>query len=310
MTQINLPQTIKEALEGGAPLICSISGGKDSDAMLKALTRAYQVNGWSGRRVTLHCNLGRMDWHGTAEHCRALAVANGWGFVEVEHSAYDLIAGIWARWERIQASDKPGRCPWPDARNRYCTSDWKRTPTDKWIRANFDTDQPIIVAMGLRAEESPARAKKPVFEARSSVSTKTRTAYNWHPIHDWPEVEVWDEIGYSLNRLTHLRSLTRILRERGNPNQWILNYIKRQFPAHYAYALGNQRLSCSMCILAGQNDLLNGAEHNPDVYRELCRIEAVTGYSFKNKIWLSDLRPDLLPESTLAAVARHKATVA
>jgi hypothetical protein len=38
------------------------------------------------------------------------------------------------------------------------------------------------------------------------------------------------------------------------------------------------------------NDLLNGATHNPDVYREYCRIEAVTGYSFRQNFWLSDIK--------------------
>jgi len=52
--------------------------------------------------------------------------------------------------------------------------------------------------------------------------------------------------------------------------------------------------------------LLNGAIHNPDTYRELCRIEAVTGYSFRQDFWLSDLQPDLLPESIRIAVDNHK----
>ena len=40
---------------------------------------------------------------------------------------------------------------------------------------------------------------------------------------------------------------------------------------------GSQHLSCALCILASVNDLSNGAVHNPDIYREYCRIEAVTG---------------------------------
>jgi hypothetical protein len=53
-------------------------------------------------------------------------------------------------------------------------------------------------------------------------------------------------------------------------------------------------------------DLLNGAIHNPDTYRELCRIEAVTGYSFRKNFWLSDLKPGLLPEETRFAVQAHQ----
>lgn len=58
--------------------------------------------------------------------------------------------------------------------------------------------------------------------------------------------------------------------------------------------------------MASLNDLTNGAEHNPDAYREFCRIEAVTGYSFRKDFWLSDLKPELLPAEMLAAVRRHQ----
>ena len=38
---------------------------------------------------------------------------------------------------------------------------------------------------------------------------------------------------------------------------------------HEAYDLGNHRLSCALCVLASLNDLINGAVHNPDTYREI-----------------------------------------
>jgi hypothetical protein len=37
-------------------------------------------------------------------------------------------------------------------------------------------------------------------------------------------------------------------------------------------------------------DLINGAVHNPDAYREYCHIESVTGYSFRKDFWLSDVK--------------------
>jgi hypothetical protein len=59
-------------------------------------------------------------------------------------------------------------------------------------------------------------------------------------------------------------------------------------------------------VLGSLNDLLNGAIHNPDTYRELCRIEAVTCYSFRQNLWLSDLKPQLLSNETLSAIRQHK----
>jgi hypothetical protein len=46
--------------------------------------------------------------------------------------------------------------------------------------------------------------------------------------------------------------------------------------------------------------------YNPDTYREYCRIEAVTGYSFRKDFWLSDIKPELLPHETLDAVQAHQ----
>jgi len=105
-------------------------------------------------------------------------------------------------------------------------------------------------------------------------------SHDWLPIHDWTTEQVW-----------------KTIREHGDI-------------VHPAYKLpggaANERLSCALCILASLNDLINGAVHNPDIYREYCHIEAVTGYSFRQGLWLSDLKPELLPESTLTAVQLHK----
>jgi hypothetical protein len=45
-------------------------------------------------------------------------------------------------------------------------------------------------------------------------------------------------------------------------------------------------------------------------YGEYCCIEAVTSYSFHKDFWLSDLKPDLLPESMLVAIRDHKRKIA
>ena len=34
---------------------------------------------------------------------------------------------------------------------------------------------------------------------------------------------------------------------------------------HYAYALGNERLSYVFCIMASRNDMANAARHNPSL---------------------------------------------
>ena len=262
-------------LRNGATLVLSVSGGKDSDAMSHHLLEMKEREGWTGEAVMVHADLGaRVEWQQTPEYVRDLAKRKGVELYVVRWSHGDLIDRIWQRYYK-----DPSRPCWPSAAIRYCTSDMKRAPISRWIRNTFPSGQ-IVSAMGLRSSESHARAKRETFKSRKDCTapTKGRFVYDWLPIHDWTEADVW-----------------QCIRDYGDI-------------AHPAYRLEqpNQRLSCALCVLASLNDLINGAVHNPDTYREYCRIEAVTGYSFRKDFWLSDLRPELLPQETLAAVRRHK----
>ena len=267
----------EQFLRDGAALVLSVSGGKDSDAMCHHLLERRQTEGWSGDVVMIHADLGaRVEWQQTPDYVQNLAQRKGVPLHVVRWTHGDLIDRIWQRYYK-----DPSRPCWPSAQMRYCTADLKREPISRWLRNTFPTGN-VICAMGLRAQESHTRAKRQSFTLRtnSSAPTKGRFVYDWLPIHDWTETDVWD-----------------CIRQHGNIH-------------HEAYKYGNHRLSCALCVLASLNDLINGAVHNPDTYLEYCRIEAVTGYSFRKDLWLSDLKPELLPESTLIAVRDHKRKIA
>lgn len=263
-------------LRNGAALVLSVSGGKDSDAMAHHLLDLRQLESWSGEVVMLHADLGRAEWNQTPEYVENFARRKGVPLHVVRWTHGDLIDRIWQRYHK-----DPSRPCWPSAKMRYCTADLKRGPCNRWLRNHFPSGN-VICAMGLRAQESHARARRQTFTLRTDASapTKRRFVYDWLPIRDWSESDVWD-----------------CIRRHGNAY-------------HEAYQHGNQRLSCALCVLASLNDLINGAAHNPNTYREYCRIEAVTGYSFRKGFWLSDLKPELLPESTLIAVRDHKRKIA
>ena len=266
-----------QLLHHGAALVLSVSGGKDSDAMCHHLLERRRAEGWSGEVVMIHADLGaRVEWQQTPDYVQNLAQRKGVPLHVVRWTHGDLIDRIWQRYYK-----DPSRPCWPSAQMRYCTADLKRGPISRELRRLFPSGN-VIRAMGLRAQESQTRARRPAFSLRadSSAPTKGRFVYDWLPIHDWMETDVWD-----------------CIRRHGNIH-------------HEAYSLGNYRLSCALCVLASLNDLINGAVHNPATYREYCRIEAVTGYSFRKDFWLSDLKPDLLPESTLIAVRDHKRKIA
>jgi len=267
-----MPHDPVQLLRDGAALVLSVSGGKDSDAMCHHLLERRKAESWSGNVAMIHADLGRAEWHNTTDYIYDLARRKNVPLHVVRWTHGDLIDRIWQRYY----SD-PTRPCWPSSKVRYCTSDLKRAPISRWIRNAYPTGK-VVCAMGLRAEESSTRAKKRNVTIREDCTAPTlnRLTLNWLPIHDWTTNDVWD-----------------CIRQHGDI-------------AHPAYALGNTRLSCACCVLTSVNDLLNGAVHNPDTYRELCRIEAVTGYSFRKDFWLSDLKPDLLLESTLLAVRGHK----
>ena len=246
---------------------------KDSDAMSHHLLDLRQSEGWSGDVYMVHADLGaRVEWHQTPEYVRNLAQRKGVELHVVHWKHGDLIDRIWQRYYK-----DPSRPCWPSAKIRYCTSDMKRGPISRWIRNTFPTGN-VICSMGIRALESSARSKKETFKPRKDCTapTKERLVYDWLPIHDWTESDVWD-----------------CIRQHGNVH-------------HEAYTFGNSRLSCALCVLASLNDLINGAIHNPDTYREYCHIEAVTGYSFRKDFWLSDVKPELLPSEILDAVQAHQ----
>lgn len=259
-------------LRKGAALVLNVSGGKDSDAMCHHLLEQRHAEGWSGDVAMVHADLGRAEWHNTTEYVQDLARRKGVPLHIVRWTHGDLIDRIWKRYHA-----DPSRPCWPSSTARYCTSDLKRAPISRWIRHTYPMGN-VICAIGLRAEESSTRAKKQTVTVRDDCTapTRKRMTLNWLPIHHWTTADVWN-----------------CIRQHGDLY-------------HPAYQLGNTRLSCACCVLGSVNDLLNGAIHNPDTYRKLCCIEAVTGYSFRKDFWLSDLKPSLLPESTLNAVREHQ----
>lgn len=274
---IALPDPIHTALCDGAALAVSISGGKDSQAMLLALVEVHRRQQWPGDIFAIHAHLGRMEWPQTFAHCEAICKDAGLPLTVVSRPQGDLLQEMWDRVEKLRGTDKP---PFPDSKNRYCTSHHKTNQIDKALRKH----QVIISAEGIRADESPARAKRPEWELREQICTRDRTAYTWRPLLHWTEADVWAQMGTSLEEVQRRRKLYRAGDREAAFAGWI---------AHPAYVMGNMRLSCAMCVLASRADITNGALHNPELYAELVRMEEVSGFSFRQDLRLGGL--ELIP---------------
>lgn len=271
---IPIPKDILEAFQDGASLAISISGGKDSLAMLKALTIFWKASRYTGTIFAIHADLGRAEWHQTPDVVRDQAKEHGVDLVVVQRAKGDLFDRFEERFEA-----RPDAPPFPSSSCRYCTSDLKREPINKHLRKFTN----IVCAIGIRADESPARRKKTLFQVRSRIQTKTRTAWTWNPILHWSDEDVWNCIcegdGLALMRLW--RETYASAQANTIPGELAPVAMSVPHQIHPAYVIGNERLSCSLCILASKNDLANGARCNPEAFDYLLDLERRSGFTFK-----------------------------
>lgn len=253
--KLNIPRrTLNQAIRDGAIFYCSHSGGKDSQTMYWYL---HKIGVPADQIVVVHANLGRVEHQGVIDHIKAT----------IEHELHVVVA------QDRQGNDKdllemvrarhrkdPTRAPWPSSSVRYCTSDLKRTPIEKFIRNDMKARgvTQAVNCMGLRAEESTARAKRNPWTENKRLSKAGRQVADWLPIHHIKEQQ--------------LRTLI---------NQGVGSW-------HPMYDQGNDRLSCAFCIFACQGDLTNAARAYPELLDEYLALEQETGFTMFNGESLAD----------------------
>lgn len=275
---LRLPSTV---------LLLNVSGGKDGAAMARVLTERARAESWPCEIKLIHSDLGRMEWHESLPECERLAEDLGLELVVVRHAKHDLLGAIE---ERMQT--RPDAPPFPSSAARYCTAGWKRDVISRWIRHNIPDGSACVCALGLRAEESPARARKPVSQVRTGANAPSKGRYvlDWNPILSFRLPDVWQALGYSLAELAAIQVQVQAWRDEGVRGAELMSRIQAMgFRAHPAYALGNERVSCAMCVLACKSDLRNGMEFRPDTYRRLVEIERRSGFAFQQNKPLSAL---------------------
>lgn len=239
---MNTPQ-VSNLVARGAIFYVSHSGGKDSQAMyakVRGMVPHDQI-------VVVHADLGEVEWEGVQDHIRA-TISHPLNVVRAGKTFFDMV--------RHRARTRPDVPAFPSSKARQCTSDLKRDPIAGFIRRDMKARGATLAinVMGLRAEESSARAKKAVWAANKRLSKAGRTVYDWNPIHAMLELEVFATI-----------------------------HAAGQEP-FWAYAAGNKRLSCVFCIMGCASDLANGKRHRPELYEAYTALERETGWTlFQNQ---------------------------
>lgn len=229
-------------------IIINTSAGKDSQVMLDEVMIIAAMAGVKPRVLGVHADLGRMEWKGTKELAQE----------QCEH--YGVPLRVVSRPQGDLLSQVRQRGMWPSSKQRYCTSDHKRDQVAKVIR---EFKGKILNCMGLRADESPARAKKIPFQVNHRLTTRDRLVHDWLPIHDWTLDRVWARI-----KLTGVRH-------------------------HPAYDLGMPRLSCVFCIFASKKALMLAGKHNPELLDEYVQVEKDTGHSFRKDFRIAEVKSSL-----------------
>ena len=236
-------------------ILINSSAGKDSLAMLHHIAMMADDQGVDrSKLMVVHADLGRAEWAGTRELAEEQASLYGLEFRAVSRSE-DLLDQVAARGM------------WPSNKARYCTSDHKRDQIAKIFtqiakEANLCRPVKILNCMGIRAQESPARAKKVELEsnARATGKGQRKIVDNWLPILDWSEDKVWATIK------------------------------DNDLPYHHAYDLGMPRLSCCFCVFAPKAALIIAGRANPELMDTYCKIEEEIGHDFRNGFKIAEVR--------------------
>lgn len=230
-------------------ILVNSSAGKDSMASLEVIATEAARQGVLDRVVVGHADLGRAEWAGTRELAREQAERYGLRFFVVTASGPDLL-------ERVER-----RGMWPSPQQRWCTSDLKRGPLRRLMtqlvgehRERYGERRVrLLNVMGMRAQESPARAKRDALRVDSSASNGRREVSDFLPLHEWSVEEVWERV--------HASRIADLI--------------------HPAYEAGMPRLSCRFCILAPKSALVLSARLNPELAQEYLRVEEATGHRFR-----------------------------
>jgi 3'-phosphoadenosine 5'-phosphosulfate sulfotransferase (PAPS reductase)/FAD synthetase len=274
-------------------VVINSSAGKDSQTAMNVTIQLAKEQGFPLSRIFgSHADLGHVEWSGTKDLFHLQCEMHGiQGFVEhyidQDQNAVDLLGYV------------RRRGMWPSRNQRFCTSEFKRSPGNKVItrilKQHMAQNAPVVdpadyilqkyddVAdaishrekiqvlqiFGFRAEESPDRAKKPVMQYNERSSTGKRDVTDWHPILDWTEEQVWNDI-----------------RESG-------------IPYHDAYNLGMPRLSCCFCIFAPRAALLIAGRANPDLLQKYVDVEQEIGHTFRDGFSIQSIQDAIAADETI-----------
>lgn len=282
---ILVPDVVASELATNAVVAIGVSGGKDSVAAAFAVVEHLDRIGHTGPRLLIHADLGAIEWRDSLPTCERLAEATGLELVVVRRKAGGMIERWQKRWRDNVARYRDLSCvklilPWSTPAMRFCTSELKVAVISAYLKKRFP-GRTILSVSGIRADESPARAKKaPVEVAAKLTNARTGvTGYDWRPILPWSVEDV-----FALAAAHGFRS-------------------------HEGYTVyDSTRVSCVVCIMSALRNLLASARcpENHPAWLAVIALEIASAYQFQSGRWLGDVAPELLDDTMRAGLERAK----
>ena len=221
-------------------IFISVSGGKDSHAMLFLVREMADRQGVPREKLlAMYADTG-MEWYNAGEHVQALCKAAGVELLTV-YPVRPMIEKV-----RFRLTRTCGKNPFPSQFCRWCTSEQKRHPMDKVIN-KFSGK--LLKVTGERWEESAARSNLTEFCIVPRVTCKTRRVFGWRPMLAFSEADIW-----------------AMVRETG---------VHR----HVCYEMGCPRLGCAGCIFNSDHQVKIEMRENPRIFEAIDRLETELGYT-------------------------------
>ena len=224
-------------------IFISVSGGKDSHAMLWLVRDLADRQGVPREKLlAIYADTG-MEWHNAPAHVQRLCEAAGVELVTV-YPVRPMIEKFKFRFNRVAWKDC--KCGFPTPSCRFCTSEQKGAPLDKLVRTFTGK---LLKVTGERWAESKARSIYTEFVSVPRLNSRDRKVFGWRPMLAYSEADIW-----------------AMVRDTG-------------VPRHVCYEMGCGRLGCAGCIFSKDHELRIEMRENPAIFEALDRLEAESGYT-------------------------------
>ena len=245
-------------------LVVNHSGGKDSTKMLGLVRQKFPD-------VPTYAVMADTGF----EH-KAPVPAEDWARSRCAEFGLDLTVVRNPKRTYLEMVEQRGMFPSPQF--RQCTSDLKRGPIDKFVRS---VPQGVIVnCIGIRSEESNARARLVPLTINQSLTTKQRTVYNWLPIY---ESTLSDVLGWHWVNAIRLHPV------------YVPEYHKDGTTGGYL-----KRLSCRVCIFSTDADLQAIHLHDRSAFDAIAALERKLNFTMRpgaSLVRIVEARSSLIEEA-------------